>query len=52
MPGTYRLVAEPTLKELEAALPPEELESARGAADAADLESLVSQALGETVRGP
>ena len=52
MPATYRLVAQPTLDALEAELSPEELEDAREAAAAADLDGLVSQALGEPVRSP
>ena len=50
MPATYRLVAEPTLDELQAKLDPEELASAREAAAGLDLNELVSEMLGERVR--
>lgn len=50
MPATYRLVAEPTLDELQAKLDPEELAAAREAAAALDLDDLVAETLGQRVR--
>ena len=50
MPATYRQVAEPTLDELQAKLDPDELAAAREAAASADLQELVSEALGNRVR--
>jgi predicted ATPase/class 3 adenylate cyclase len=49
MPATYRLVAQPTLDELQATLDADELAAAREAAASADLEELVSEVLAERV---
>jgi hypothetical protein len=52
MPATYRQVAEPTLRELQAKLEAEDLASAREAAAGLDLDELVSETLGDRVRQP